>query len=153
MASRFGGAKGKEAQRATAVHHIEIATGRIQPAAVYRQTNHVAGAEALRRRGFWRGRVRCPDYLYAYGLGACFQRCAGAGSRTHPRKVWGQLSSGEAEFLQVQEGCAGGARSGAPDRSRAHTGRRAEIFGRRPLQTVPVDLAAVRGVANVACDL
>src|SRR5213082_764816 len=72
MASRFGGAKGKEAQRAAAVYHIKIATGRIQPAAVYRQTNHVAGAEALRRRGFWRGRVRCPDYLYAYGLGACF---------------------------------------------------------------------------------
>src|SRR5438874_5659692 len=105
MASRFGGAKGKEAQRAAAVYHIEIATGRIQPAAVYRQTNHVAGAEALRRRGFRRGRVRCPDDLYAYGLGACFQRYARAGTRTRPRKVWLQLSSREGVFLQVQEGC------------------------------------------------
>ena len=45
VASRH--AEGKEAQSAAAVHHLEIAAGRLQPPALHRQAHHGAGAAPL----------------------------------------------------------------------------------------------------------
>ncbi len=53
-------------------------------------------------------------------------------------------------FLQVQERCAGRARSHSPDRRRAHARGCAAVPERRPVQAVPADLAAIRGFADGA---
>ena len=62
-----------------------------------------------------RGRIDCADHLYAYGFGARFQRCAGPGSWFDRIQVWPALLAGKAQFLQVQERCAGRARSHPSD--------------------------------------
>ena len=54
-----------------------------------------------------------------------------ASARADSGAVWIELSAGEAELLQVEERCAGSARSGAADGCFAHAGRRAQVSGRR----------------------
>ncbi len=67
-----------------------------------------------------------------------------------PAAIRERLPAGKTEFLQIEEGCAGGARSNTADGCGADAGRRAEIPGRRCVQAVPIDLAEICGVADAA---
>ncbi len=54
-------------------------------------------------------------------------------------------------FFKSQKGCAGRARSDPADGRDAHAGKREAVSGRRYVQALPDDLAAVCGLANGAC--
>ena len=95
-------------------------------------------------------RLRCADYLHAHRFGERFAGCARASARTHSRKIWLRVFAGKAQLLQVQEGCARGARSRSPDGRDAHSGRRPQISERRSIQALSIDLAEVRGFPNDA---
>ena len=62
------------------------------------------------------------------------------------------LPAGEAQLLQVEEERPGSARGVPSDGRDARAGRRPQISGRRSIQAVPVDLAAIRGLADAAGD-
>ncbi len=76
----------------------------------------------------------------------------GSGAGIDSGAIWVKLPAGEAELLQIEEGCAGSARSGAAYGCVAGAGGCAEVSGRRSVQVVPADLATICGVADATCD-
>ena len=108
-------------------------------------------AQASVRRQRARQRRRCRSHhLHAYRLDARFERRDRRSPSIYSRAVRTELCTRGAERLQEQEGCAGCAR-GDPSHFRApHAREPCELSRRRRAEAVPVDLDALRRVADDA---